>query len=91
MNLIPPELFTAFNNVTFYDEPHKYFIDGKELISVTTLIGRYHEKFDEKFWSEIKANQFKISPIEIVRAWKFINRKGTIRGSAIHIIKQLGI
>ena len=84
MNPIPPELFTAFNDVTFYDEPHKYFIDGKELISVTTLIHRYQEEFDEKFWSEIKGTQHTISPVEIIRAWKFINKKGTIRGSAIH-------
>ena len=84
MNIIPHELFTAFNDVTFYDEPHKYYIDGKELISVTTLIHRYQEEFDEEYWSGYKGNQFNISPIEILRAWKFINKKGTIRGSAIH-------
>jgi len=81
---IPHQLFTAFNDVTFYDEPHKYYIDGKELISVTTLIHRYQEEFDEKFWSEYKATQHKISPNEVLRAWKHINKKGTIRGSAIH-------
>lgn len=84
MNTIPHELFTAFNDVTFYDEPHKYFINGKELISVTTLLGKYKEEFDEEFWSGYKGAEFKISPVEIVRAWKFINKKGTIRGSAIH-------
>jgi hypothetical protein len=84
MEKIPNELFTAFNDVTFYDEPHKYFINNKELISVTTLIHKYQEEFNEEFWSEYKGNQFNISPIEILRAWKFINRKGTIRGSAIH-------
>ena len=45
---IPNNLFTAFNDVTFYDEPHKYYLDGKELISVTTLIGKYKEEFNEK-------------------------------------------
>ena len=54
MNPIPPELFTAFNDVTFYDEPHKYFIDGKELISVTTLIHRYQEEFDENSGQKLK-------------------------------------
>lgn len=84
MNIIPPELFTAFNDVTFYDEPHKYYIDDKQLISVTTLIHRYQEEFDEDYWSAYKGNQYNISPTEIVRAWKFINKKGTIKGSAIH-------
>ena len=41
------ELFTAFNDVTYFDEPHKYYVDDKELISVTTLIHRYQEDFDE--------------------------------------------
>jgi hypothetical protein len=81
---IPNKLFTAFNDVTFYDEPHKYYLEGKELISVTTLIGNYKEEFNEKYWSEYKGNQFGVTPEEIVRAWKFINKKGTIRGSAIH-------
>jgi hypothetical protein len=81
---IPNELFTAFNDVTFYDEPHKYYLDGKELISVTTLIHKYQEEFNETYWSEYKGNQFNINPEEILRAWKFINKKGTIRGSAIH-------
>jgi hypothetical protein len=81
---IPHELFTTFNDVTFYDEPHEYYINGKKLISVTTLIHTYQEEFNEEYWSEYKGNQFNIKPQEIVRAWKFINKKGTIKGSAIH-------
>jgi hypothetical protein len=84
MKAIPSELFTAFNDITFYDEPHKYFIGEKELISVTTLIGKYHEPFDEDYWSGYKATQYDLTPEEVLRAWKFINRKGTIKGSAIH-------
>jgi hypothetical protein len=81
---IPSELFTAFNNVTFYDEPHKYYAENNELISVTTLIHKYQEDFDEQYWSQYKGNQFNIKPSEVLRAWNFINKKGTIKGSAIH-------
>lgn len=81
---IPHQLFTAFNDVTFYDEPHKYYVDDKELISVTTIIHRYQEEFNEDYWSQYKADQFRLSQREILRAWKFINKKGTIKGSAIH-------
>ena len=81
---IPDKLFTAFNDVEFYDEPHKYYLKGKELISVTTIIHKYQEEFDEKYWSENKAEQFNLKPREILRAWGFINKKGTIKGSAIH-------
>ena len=82
--LIPTELFTTFNDITFYDEPHKYFLNGKELISVTTLIHEYQEEFDEDYWSEYKGDQYNVTQKEILRAWKFINKKGTIKGSAIH-------
>jgi hypothetical protein len=81
---IPNDLFTQFNRIKFYDEPHKYFLNDKQLISVTTLIHRYQENFDEDFWSEYKANEHNINPFKIKRAWKFINKKGTMKGSAIH-------
>ena len=81
---IPTKLFTAFNDVTFYDEPHKYFLDGKELISVTTLIHKYQEEFQEDFWADIKGRQHDLTPNQVKRAWQFINKKGTIKGSAIH-------
>lgn len=82
--IIPSELFTTFNEITFYDEPHKYFIGGKELISVTTLIHKYQEDFDEDYWSDYKSNQYNIPQNHVLRAWNFINKKGTIKGSAIH-------
>jgi hypothetical protein len=81
---IPSELFTSFNDITFYDEPHKYYIGKQELISVTTIIHQYQEEFNEDYWSNYKGEQFNISQREILRAWKFINEKGTIKGSAIH-------
>jgi len=82
---IPNELFTAFNEVTYFDEPHKYYVDGKPLISVTTLIHRYQEDFDEEYWSANKAAYYgNVSQMEVKRAWRFINKKGTMKGSAIH-------
>ena len=82
--IIPNELFTKFNDITFYDVPHKYFIDGKELISVTTLIHKYQEEFNEDYWANYKSNQHNLTTYEVKRAWNFINKKGTIKGSAIH-------
>ena len=81
---VPTEIFTKYNDLTYYDEPHKYYVDGKELISVTTLIHKYISEFQEDFWSDYKANEHQIKQREILRAWKFINRKGTMKGSIIH-------
>lgn len=81
---VPLELYTAFNDVKFYDEPHKYYIDNTELISVTTLIHKYQNDFDIDYWSEYKASQYNVTQDEIKRAWNFINKKGTLKGSLIH-------
>lgn len=84
LQVVPTKLFTAFNDVTFFDVPHKYFLDGKELISVTTLIHKYQEDFKEDFWAEIKGRKHDLKPSQVKRAWRFINKKGTIKGSGIH-------
>ena len=81
---IPYQLFTSFNDLKYFDEPHKYYVDGNELISVTTLIHKYQDDFDEDYWAQYKANEFGLTKQEILRAWKFINNKGTMKGSIIH-------
>jgi len=85
MNIeIPDKLFTTFNDVTYFDEPHKYYVDGQELVSVTTVLHRYQEEFQEDYWSNYKADEYTLTQREVLRAWEFINKKGTMKGSAIH-------
>ena len=85
MNIeIPNKFFTIFNDITYFDDPHKYYVDNKELISVTTIIHQYQEEFKEDYWSDYKAKEYVLSQREVLRAWKFINKKGTMKGSAIH-------
>jgi len=81
---IPFELFSSFNDIIYLDEPHKYYLNDNELISVTTLIHRYQENFDEKYWSEYKANELSVKSSDIISGWNFINKKGTSKGSIIH-------
>ena len=81
---VPDKLFTTFNGVTYHDDPHKYYVNGKELISVTTILHKYQEEFQEDYWSKVKADEYGISQREVLRAWEFINKKGTMKGSAIH-------
>jgi len=85
MNIeVPNKFFTTFNDVVFHDEPHKYYLDDKPLISVTTLIHRYQEEFQEDYWSKYKSEEYGLTQREVLRAWEFINKKGTMKGSAIH-------
>ncbi len=44
-------------NVKYNDENHIYWDDGGNYISVTTLIGKYENEYDEDFWSSYKALQ----------------------------------
>lgn len=81
---IPNKLFTSFNDMVYHDEPHKYYAFDKELVSVTTLLHKYQDPFDELKWSEIKADEYGITAMEVKRAWKFINNKGTMKGSIVH-------
>jgi len=81
---VPTEIFTKYNNLTYFDEPHEYYVGKQKFVSVTTLIHKYVEEFDEDKWSKIKADEYKLKQREIIRAWKFINRKGTMKGSIIH-------
>ncbi|MFW5847405.1 MAG: hypothetical protein ACOCVF_00600 [bacterium] len=81
---INSKLLTRYNNIEYYDDVHKYYLNGKECISVTTLIHKYVTEFDELYWSEAKAEEFNLTPKEVLRAWKFLNEKGTFKGSLIH-------
>ena len=81
---IPDELFTTFNDVIYHDEPHKYYVGDGELISVTTVIHQYQNDFNENKWSKYKADELNIPQKDIIRAWRFINKKGTMKGSIIH-------
>lgn len=80
----PADLFYKFNDIEYHDEPHKYYLKGKPLTSVTTVIHKYEEAFDEEYWSDRKADQFDIPQDDVKYAWRFINERATTKGSAIH-------
>lgn len=83
-NSVSSELYDTFHDVVYHDEPHKYYLGKQELISVTTLIGKYKNKFNTHYWSDYKADEFDIPQESVIEAWEFINRKGTMKGSIIH-------
>lgn len=49
--------FAKFNNIKFYDKEHVYFIDDEQVISVTGLIHRFTDEFDEEKWLKIKSEE----------------------------------
>lgn len=68
-------------DLAFNDAEHKYFnvkYPERNYTSVTTLIGKYHEKFDEDFWSAYKALEKLVGVEEFVSSGvkkELLNRK----------------
>ena len=81
---IPSDIFVKFNGVKFNDDIHKYYVNGKELTSVTTIIGLFENEFMEDYWSEKKSIDYGISQKDVLFGWKYINLKATTKGSIVH-------
>lgn len=61
------------DGICFNDSEHRYWDkndSSKEYISVTTLIGKYAQPFDEDFWSKYKA----LEKLTSVEEWKTLKR-----------------
>jgi len=73
-----------FNNIRFFDESHKYLIDGKEAISVTKIISKFEKPFDSAYWSQKKADEEGVSKQVILDRWRLKADIACEKGSAIH-------
>ncbi len=73
-----------FKHIKYYDEPHKYFIGEQELVSGTTFIGKYKEKFDSEKMAEKTAAKKKISVEEVLADWAFKGDFSRSKGTLLH-------
>ena len=73
------------NFLYFDEEPHRYTDTmGNEYLSVTTFIGKYHEKFDAKYWARIKAKEQGKTEKQILKEWDRIRNEACERGTNKH-------
>lgn len=56
--------------------------------SVTTVLGKYHEKFDSDFWSAKVAARDGKTQQEVLDEWKRINDEANAYGTALHEILE---
>ena len=78
------EELNKFSNVIFHEQGHVYYIDGKEAISSTTLIGKYEKPFDSVYWSEVKAPELGMSPEEVRDMWELGGKVAGLKGTKVH-------
>lgn len=80
-------LDTRYNDTFLYfeEDGHKYTdTQEHEYLSVTTLIGRYHCKFDADYWAHKKAKEQGKSEKQIKAEWQRIKDEACQRGTHQH-------
>jgi len=77
-------------SITFIQEGHKYIHDdtGKELLSSTTFISKFFEKFDTEKWSRHIANRDNMTVQEVVDMWGKKNQESRDFGTTVHNYAQ---
>lgn len=78
------EELAKFNNITYYDDSHRYLMNGKDAISVTKIISKFEKPFDSDYWSKKKAKEQGITQKEILDGWRLKADIACEKGSAIH-------
>lgn len=86
-------ILSTFEDLVFVDEGHKYFINGKELLSVSVVTHKFVKPFDsetnaietsKRNWNRPSSKYYRMTPEEILAQWKEKNLKATTHGTAIH-------
>lgn len=85
-----------FNNIKFYEAPHAYFMGDEQMISVTTLLGRFRSEFEydkllglsaqKAIRERVGVGQEDLDEIkeELAEEWVFENRHACYEGTTVH-------
>jgi len=72
------------DDFTFNESQHRYTYKGDNFISVTTFLGRFHEKFDYEYWVKKKAKDEGITVQEKRDEWQALNDRANVIGNGTH-------
>jgi ATP-dependent exoDNAse (exonuclease V) beta subunit len=72
--------------VCFLENSHSYFLSDKKLISVTSLIEKFKNKFDSDFFSKKIALREGKTQQEILELWSEKAKKSCEIGTGIHLL-----
>ena len=81
---IRKKILETFDGLEFVDEGHKYFLNGEELYSVSSIVEKFESEFDTVAKATAYAEKNGMTPEYWMDEWKFNNLKATITGSLVH-------
>ena len=70
--------------ITFFGDQHKYVIEGKEIISVSTIISQFFSVFDREYWAMRKASQMQMTPEQVIDMWDEKGKQAIAKGDFMH-------
>lgn len=82
---IRKKILTEFKDLVFIEEGHKYYLNGKELPSVTTIT---HKFCEHPFNTDLRAEEYALKNGETPEYWKdkwrYTSLKATTTGTLVH-------
>lgn len=81
---IRKKILDSFNDLEFIEDGHKYFRNGVEYASVSSIAARFEEEFDCDAKAEAFAQKNGKTPGYWKDQWRFTNLKATITGTQVH-------
>jgi hypothetical protein len=81
---IRKKILDSFQGLEFIEDGHKYFLNGEELLPVSTVAGKYEHEFDAIEKSKAYAEKHGQTPEYWQDQWRFTNLKATTKGTLVH-------
>lgn len=87
------KIVNSFKGLTFVEEGHKYFLDGKEMMCVSNVTHMFQEHFDpiiksqetyERNFNNPDSKYYRMTPEEIQKAWADNSKNACEHGTMRH-------
>ena len=81
---IRDKILTEFNDLKFDEGPHKYYLNGEELPSVSHVTHQFMPPFEDEVVAERYAEKHGMTKEYWLDQWKFNSLKATTTGTLVH-------
>jgi hypothetical protein len=82
--VVPLKFYSSFRNIIYYDQPHKYYVGDRNLISCTTFLGLFKPKFETEVIAEKYAKSRGLDKDDVIDEWDFKRDFSCLKGTLIH-------